>query len=158
MKALVVGLVNDFASDDQSWDTLIGKFITEPNRPYFDYPTPLYEMDPDWKEDLGVWGISETALEEVQLGNGVLRRAEGISFAWSIRSGGLVGNLYTQGQVFHLQDERSLPLMELVLDRIANGPPVDRNWLHETMPGGKISPGIRKFFLELLEEGFLYAE
>jgi 50S ribosomal protein L16 3-hydroxylase len=160
MKEILLGLVNDFVSDDPSWDSLVGKLITEPNRPVLDYPTPLYEMDSDWKQELGVWGDSKTALEAVQLGDGVLRRAEGVAFAWSVpvRSGDLVGNLYAQGQVFHLRREESLLLTEEVLDRIANGPPVDCKWLKETMPVGQKSPATKKFLLELLEAGFLYGD
>lgn len=158
MKHLVLDLVNDFLSDEQSWDSLLGKLITEPKRPVFDYPIPMYEMDLEWKEEIGVWGDSAMALAAVRSGQGVLRRAEGVNFALSIRADDRVGNLYAQGRVFHLQGEESLPLIEAVLDRIANGPPVDKDWFNETMQDGQLSPAIRMFFVELLEEGFLYGD
>lgn len=154
MKELLLNLVHDFVDDDQAWNDLVGKLITSPNRPVFDYPTPLYELDSDWKSGLGSWGYPEKALEAVLSGQGELRRAEGVSFAWSISTANLTvsGKLFAQGRVFCLHGEESRLWVEIVLDRIANGSPINREWLNDTAPKGSIPAPTRNFLLELLNE------
>ncbi len=158
MKLLLLDLVHDVVEDDQIWDDLVGRLITSPNRPVFDYPAPLYEMDQDWLASLGPWGKSETALDAVLSGKGDLRRAEGVSFAWSISKDNLVGKLYAQGRVFCLRGEESYSWMESILDRIANGLPINFHWLQETATNGRVPAPTRKLLLELLDEGFLYGD
>jgi hypothetical protein len=48
--------------------SLVGRLVTEPKRPREDYPLSL--QDTDWKDDLGVWGIPEKAVEAVRNGEG----------------------------------------------------------------------------------------
>lgn len=158
MKHLLLDLVHDVIEDDNVWDDLVGKLITSPNRPVFDYPTPLYDMDPDWKANLGPWGDAETALNAVLSGKGDLRRAEGVSFAWSISTDPLVGRLYAQGRVFYLEGETVQSWMESLLDRIANGLPIDHYWLTENAPDRHVSSPSRTFLCQLLTEGLLYGD
>lgn len=160
MKELLLDLVRDIVEDDTAWNNLVGKLITSPNRPVFDYPTPLYDMDPEWKLGLGLWGCADKALEAILAGHGELRRAEGVSFAWSISASSptLSGTLYAQGRVFYLRGEESPLWVEMILDRIANGLPINQAWLNGNAPQGRIPAPTRNFLLELLNEGFLYGD
>jgi hypothetical protein len=125
-----------------------------------DYPTPLYELDPSWKSGLGLWGYPDKTLDAILAGQGELRRAEGVSFAWSVSTNNQTvhGKLYAQGRVFHLQGEESQPWVEILLDRIANGLPIYQNWLNSTVPHNSMPDPTRNFLLELLNEGFLYGD
>jgi 50S ribosomal protein L16 3-hydroxylase len=154
MKQLVLHLVEDFVEDDSSWDEFVGRLITEPNRPTLDYPMPLHVMDDDWKNELGIWADADKTLDAVVAGKGVLRRAEGISFAWSTLPEATKYRLYAQGRVFEIED--AAPCIESLLDRVANGPPLDRNGFRDLKI--ELSPSMRRFLLGLLEEGFLYGD
>jgi 50S ribosomal protein L16 3-hydroxylase len=155
MKTLVLNLIEDQMEDDAIWGSLVGRLVTEPNRPTLDYPTRLREMDSDWKAELGIWADAEKALEAVLAGNGVLRRAEGISFAWSV-TGEASENykLYAQGRTFLLDD--ASPSASSLLDRIANGLPLNQERFLELEI--ELSQKMHDLLIELLEEGFLYGD
>lgn len=161
MKTLVRDLVNDILSDEDAWDELVGKVVTQPNRPVVDYPVPLNDIDPDWRQELGVWGNAQTALDGVLAGKGVLRRAEGVSFAWSSSlSNCSTRKLFAQGRSFSIfcDDETILELMEQLLDRIVNGGPISKNYLDKVLASSKFAPAARDLLEELLEEGLLYGD
>lgn len=153
MKELVKLAIADYLEDDDAWDSLVGKVVTEPNRPVFDYPIALAEIDDQWKNDLGCWGDANEALDAVAKGLGVLRRAEGISFAWSQPKPGTY-RLYAHGRLFQIVE--SNPMVALLCCRLANGPMLDQNTFKELQINESAS--IRKFLIELVQEGFLYAE
>jgi 50S ribosomal protein L16 3-hydroxylase len=161
MKDLVLELVEGFVKNEEAWGELVGKTITEPNRPIMDYPIPLCEMDSDWKAELGVWGSGATALISILSGNGALRRADGIAFAWSYSEDSMAGSLYAQGRSFHIKTNR-MPseIVRALLDRVSNGPPITKTWLdcENVMVGNMLNPEIRDFLCELLEEGLIYGE
>jgi len=162
MKDLLVELVQGFVNDEEAWADLVGKMVTDPNRPIIDYPTPLLDLDLEWKSHLGVWGSGVTALRAVVSGNGILRRAEGIVFAWSYSDDSMDGYLYIQGRRFHLQG-KTLPavVVQRLLERISNGPPITKRWLdrEEVVTNGEsMSPAVRDFLVELLDEGLIYGE
>lgn len=155
MKRLLLQLVEDFTEDEVLWDDMIGKLITESNRPTIGYPIPMRDMDGEWKEELGKWANPDATLESVFGGTGVLRRAEGISFAWSaLPSSSVKYRLYAQGRVFKVDDDA--PSTPSLLCRIANGPPLDKAGIQQL--NIMLSPKIRKFLHTLLEEGFIYGD
>lgn len=156
MKRLVLDLVEQHLEDNGVWDKLVGELITEPNRPMIDYPTPISEMDEEWKAELGVWANSETALQSVLEGNGVLRRAEGVAFAWSASKGtekeGL--SLFAQGRTFPLKECSSSA--SNLLDTIANGAALSQQQLVDR--NIKLSTSMKALLVDLLEEGLLYGD
>ena len=160
MQNLVTNLVQDLVNDDKFFDDMIGRLITEPNRPVYDYPTPLYEMDEAWKESLGVWGDAEATFDAVLDGYGVLRRAEGLSFAWSFLPDSLKGNLYVKGEAYPIEaTKKSRKAVEALLDRVSNGPPIDGAWLNETIIiEDEMDESMEEFLLEMLEEGLIYGD
>jgi hypothetical protein len=120
-------------------------------------------------EDLGPWGNAEAALESILAGDGILRRAEGVAFAWSSLSSSSLNasstkTVYAQGRAFQVPNEEeqeegdqegsSFVATELLLDRITNGPPISKDWMKERNP----APGQRALLRTLLEEGLLYGE
>lgn len=154
MKSLVMDLVEETLRDEAIWDDIVGRMATQPNRPIIDYPTPLSLMDEGWKAELGIWADAEKSLDTVLNGTGVLRRAEGISFAWSSRSDPPSFTLYAQGRVFTIHN--SPPTTALLLDCIANGPALNQNTIHDL--GIEITQSVKDFILDLLEEGLLYGD
>jgi 50S ribosomal protein L16 3-hydroxylase len=154
MKEAVRRAIEDFLENDEDWDDLVGKVITEPNRPSISYPMPLAEMDDDWRSELGCWGEAARAINAVEQGKGLLRRAEGVAFAWS--KGQQTGSyrLYAHGRVFEVEGVQ--PSASSLCCRIANGLPLDKIAfedfeIHE-------SASIRNFLGALIEEGFLYGD
>ncbi|CAJ1963201.1 unnamed protein product [Cylindrotheca closterium] len=156
MKRLVLDLIEEQLDDDAFWDKLVGEVVTEPNRPTMDYPIPLSEMDEEWKTELGIWADSKQALGGVLGGTGVLRRAEGIAFAWSVleENEKMGPIMFAQGRSFPLNDNSDAA--SLLLDMIANGLPLSRQRLDEQ--GVKVSDTMKSFLLELIEEGLLYGD
>ena len=84
MKQLILDAVRDLLEDDVVLDEMVGRLITEPNRPTSNYPLPLDEIEDEWKEKLGILGGAETTLQAFFSGEALLRRVEGVSFAWSV--------------------------------------------------------------------------
>ncbi|KAL3926326.1 MAG: hypothetical protein SGBAC_013520 [Bacillariaceae sp.] len=156
MKRLVLDLIEEQLEDDAVWDKLVGELVTESNRPSMDYPIPPSEMDDEWKADLGIWANSETALESVLGGNGVLRRAEGIAFAHSSSEDNEKKSniLFAQGRSFPLND--NFDSASLFLDLIANGLPLSQQRLRDQ--GIQLSEAMKSLLLDLLEEGLLYGD
>mmetsp|Transcript_5508 Transcript_5508/g.12967 ORF Transcript_5508/g.12967 Transcript_5508/m.12967 type:complete len:559 (+) Transcript_5508:22-1698(+) len=157
MKRLVLDLIEEQLEDDAYWDKLVGELVTEPNRPTMDYPIPLSEMENEWKAGLGVWANSETALERVLGGTGVLRRAEGVGFAWSsnLEENKMGPILFAQGRSFPLNDNSDAALA--LLDTIANGLPLSRQRL-KNQGIQVLSETMKSFLIDLLEEGLLYGD
>eukprot|EP00980_Cylindrotheca_fusiformis_P000354 scaffold91_cov127-Cylindrotheca_fusiformis.AAC.14 len=151
MKELVLDLIHSQLDDDDIWSDLVGQVVTEPIRPANDYPTSLREMDCEWRMELGIWADAAKSLEAIVEGTGVLRRAEGISFAWSGGDPGIC-KLYAHGHVFVLND--TSPSASILLDCLANGLPLDQNRLLDL--DIELSQSMKDFLVELLEEGFLY--
>jgi hypothetical protein len=115
----------------------------------------LREMDSEWKTELGIWADAEKALEAVLAGKGVLRRAEGISFAWSVTGEASESyKLYAQGRTFLLDD--ASPSASSLLDCIANGLPLNQERFLELET--ELSQKMHDLLIELLEEGFLYGD
>jgi 50S ribosomal protein L16 3-hydroxylase len=152
MKRLLINALESVLDDDANWDEILGRLVTESNRPVIEYPTPMYAMHKEWKNDLGIWAEAETTLESILGGTGMLRRAEGIAFAWSHLSGAY--RLYAQGRIFLLEDQS--PSNAALLESLANGPPLTGNCLADL--GVEVTPNVKKFLSELLEEGFLYGD
>jgi 50S ribosomal protein L16 3-hydroxylase len=160
MKNLVMAALEEVLEDDSQWDDLVGRLVTAPNRPTMNYPVPLSSIDKEWKSELGIWGESESTLNAVMEGKGCLFRAEGISFACSSISttkGDTIHRLFAQGNTFELngttsKDDDSNALFNNLVNRIANGRPLDKDFLVEMNNVG------RAFLLELIELGFLYGE
>ena len=153
MKTLLLDVVQETLNDEAIWDDLVGCMVTEPNRQMMmEYPIPLSAMDSAWKEELGIWADAEKTLDAFLEGKGVLRRAEGISYAWSKVFDSY--NLYAQGRAFPIHD--SPTSTGLMLECIANGPPLNQKQVHDM--GIEMTQSIRDFLLELLEEGLLYGD
>ena len=91
-KRLVLEAVQEYLDEDEIWDDLFGKLVTETNRARIDYPPSLvgpmdgYEDDEDRKvrDDRGVWGDPQLAVSTMLEGRGALYQAEGINFAHTI--------------------------------------------------------------------------
>ena len=145
-------LVEEFFENDKAWDELLGRTVTEPNRPVIDYPIPLDAMDHEWKEELGEWANATQTLKAVYSGKGVLRRAEGVAFAWSKLQDSC--RLYAQGRAFEVTDCSDSTCN--LLCRVANGTPIDRAALHSS--DDMLSPVVENFLVDLLEEGMLYGD
>jgi ribosomal protein L16 Arg81 hydroxylase len=167
MRNLILEAITQALDDDETLDSLIGKIVTEPNRLGGDassYPVPLDGMDRDWKYQLGVWGDAERALKEVLVnGKGSLKRAEGISFAWSCLKGARQHRKYRM--YAHGRDPVELDIMDngkvqeasiqKLMNRIANGSPLRKSSLEED--GIDIeSQEVHHFLHRLVNEGLLY--
>jgi ribosomal protein L16 Arg81 hydroxylase len=178
MKNLILDAVQEVLEDDLVFDELIGKLVTEPNRPTGAYPVPLRAMDEEWKTEIGMWADATATVQSIFTGTGgcCLRRAEGISFAWtsgSIPVSKLCGDvgsnpmdemhyfrIYAHGRVFEWK-HRDIHPDEIarncyLLDRIANGPPLNREAIDDL--GFILTENISSFLVELIEEGFLYGD
>lgn len=153
MKALLSNVIDTHLDDEDIWGDLVGRLVTEPNRPSLDHPTPLYEMDIEWKAELGIWADAEKALKAILGGEGVLRRAEGISFAWSRDASG-THKLYAQGRVFAFNETSSSA--SALLDCIANGLPLDQQRFLDL--NIQRSQSMHDFLIELISEGLLYGD
>ena len=158
MKKLVLQALEEVMESDEIWDDMIGRLITQPNRPTVGYPVPLSEMEEEWKETLGLWSDADSTLEAIRNGMGALYRAEGVSFASSVTTSttslATIHRLFAQGRVFEIHDNS--PAIALVLSRIANGPPIDQNAISELGIGE--SSRITGFLKGLIEEGLLYGD
>lgn len=156
MKKLVVQAIEEVLETDEIWDDVVGRLITQPNRPRVGYPVPLSEMEEEWKETLGLWSDADSTLEAIKNGKGALYRAEGVSFASSVTTtpSATVHRLFAQGRQFKIHDNS--PSIALLLSRIANGPPLDQNAICELGIGG--SSRVIEFLKGLIEEGLLYGD
>jgi 50S ribosomal protein L16 3-hydroxylase len=156
MKKLVLRAIEEVMETDEIWDDMVGRLITQPNRPTVGYPVPLSEMEEEWKETLGLWSDADSTLEAITNGMGALYRAEGISFASSVTTTPLatIHRLFAQGRVFEIHDNS--PSIALLLSRIANGPPLDQNAISELCIGE--SSRVTVFLKGLIEEGLLYGD
>jgi 50S ribosomal protein L16 3-hydroxylase len=213
MKNLVLKAVQTALDDDENvLDPLIGRFVTKSNRleemdfgpgddsllTSFSYPKALGSIIDDdlHGRDEGngndVWGNATTALQEVfgmteskeGSEDSFLRRAEGVSFAWScvcdlerrIRK----YRLYAQGrppfevlEVTHEGTEEyhdssdsfvSAPNSKVgrLMDQIANGPPLDRTFVVDELQilidvkQKGTQHTITRLLYDLVEEGLLY--
>ena len=208
MKDLVLNAVQTALDDDTNiLDPLVGRFVTKSNRleeeefgldggdgsslPSFSYPKALGSIVHDEREkeggesSMGIWANATAVLLEVfdepKLDQEihVLRRAEGIAFAWSsvydnerqIRT----FRLYAQGrppfEVFEVEemDNPKKPFIPApnsvvgrLMDRIANGPPLNRTFVVDELQilidtkqeGTKYT--ILRLLYDLVEEGLLY--
>jgi 50S ribosomal protein L16 3-hydroxylase len=174
MKRLVLQAINLVLEDDSVWEKLVGKLITQPNRPPNDeYPLPLHGMDEEWKNELGIWADPDAALEQVLGGTGALYRAEGVSVASSSSTARIHGGptarihggdemlhrLFVQGRVFEVttisSDQIASADVETLLCQIANGPPLDGKTLGE-MGVTSLSSEVNEFLKNLIAEGILY--
>jgi 50S ribosomal protein L16 3-hydroxylase len=156
MKKLVLQAIEEVMETDEIWDDMVGRLITQPNRPTVGYPVPLSEMEEEWKETLGLWSDADSTLEAIRNGTGALYRAEGVSFASSVTTTPLatIHRLFAQGRVFEIHDNS--PSIALLLSRIANGPPLDHNAIRELGIGE--SSRVTEFLKGLIEEGVLYGD
>jgi hypothetical protein len=173
MKSLILKAVEDALDDDENiFDPLVGRIVTEPNRcSETSYPVPLGAMGEEWREEMGVWGDATSAIEEVFTnGNGCLRRAEGIAFAWSSIPGEdkpkkRKFRMYAHGrepiELITKDDQNLFITIGRLMDRIASGPPLDQRFVVQhlgidlnTEPGDSIY----EFISELVEEGLLYGD
>ncbi|KAG7354971.1 cupin 4 family protein [Nitzschia inconspicua] len=168
MKDLILEAVNQVLDDEDAvLDPLIGKIVTEPNRFAGDlssYPVPLYDLDKASKTELGLWGNAESALEEVLVnGRGSFKRAEGVAFAWSYieREGSYrTYRMYAHGRdavefVVSIAGEEHENAVGQLMDRIANGLPLNRSFL-ESIGMDSAANELHSFLLELINEGLLY--
>ena len=164
MKNLVLAAMDEVLENEAQWDELCGRQITSPNRPSINYPVPLSSMDEEWKNELGVWGDVDSTIDAVLQGKGCLFRAEGVSFACSSvpstsKEGGIIHRLFSQGKMFELKrehppnDEGNGESDRDLVNRIANGPPLDKACL-----GDDLSDARRNFLRQLIDLGYLYGE
>lgn len=159
MKDLLAGLVQEILCDDDAWSSLVGEVITEPNRPDSNFPFSLRNIDPDWKVDLGQWGSGRAALQSILSGKGLLRRTEGVSFAWSYSSDTNIGRLHCHGKTFRIEDS-SLPSSMIcsTLEKIASGGVIMGDWLQATIidDSGGLDHAVFDFLCDLVDEGMIY--
>lgn len=122
MKKLVKDAVNEIVDDDNLWDELIGKLVTESNRPRDNYPVPILlpdgtPFDEDWNNSLGVWGDARLAVETVLGGSGALYHAEGVAFSFSSvldeRSLKTHHRLFANGEMFEIVSDANNELYSL---------------------------------------------
>ena len=149
MKQLVLDAIHDILDNDPVWDELVGKLVTESNRPREDYPTALDDMDKSEIDDLGVWGQPNQAIQNVLEGKGALYRAEGISFAYSLLQDGSL-RLYANGRAYPVEQDSS-PVCELIA-QVVDGPCLNSAQLQATAD----NPHAIQLLERLLREGLLY--
>jgi hypothetical protein len=170
MKHLILQAVKDALDDEEDiFDPLVGRIVTEPNRgSSFSYPMSLDDMDGDWKNELGVWGNATTAIKEaLVMGKGCLRRVEGVAFAWSLVHGDEHKNhkyrMYAHGREpieLFIQDKDLVGTISQLMNRIASGPPLDKQFLedHAIYLNIKADDNTYNFLLELVQQGLLYGD
>ena len=150
MKALVINAVQEVLEDDDQWDALVGCLVTESKRPREDYPLAL--DDTQWKDELGVWGIPDAAVEAVRNGEGVLFRAEGVSAAYSNVSDTSY-RLFMNGLAFDIAvAEEEKEAIESLLSAIAGDPSLTP----ETLSPLSHQPVVLELLEKLVERGLLY--
>jgi hypothetical protein len=178
MKELVMNAINELFDDEQLWDELIGTIVTESKRSSVGssgppYPITLDEMDDEWRAELGLWGDTNNMSSIIAAiqhdSNGVLRRAEGVSFGWSFiksTSSKLTYRIFAQGRAFQVDVDTNLDVLGAefhkdmcqILDRVSNGPPIDKSFL-DCVDGSILNlPAFKSFMKELIDEGFLYGD
>eukprot|EP00979_Chaetoceros_neogracilis_P017752 scaffold10270_cov417-Chaetoceros_neogracile.AAC.6 len=126
-KQLIRDAINEMLNDEENFDAFFGKLVTESKRMRFDYPMRLDDLDDECIQDLGVWGNSESAINAVRNGEGVLYAAEGTSWAYSIlpdaRSdcGDTLCRLFVDGTMRQLtlnkNDTATLKLIRCMVDQ-----------------------------------------
>ncbi|KAL3909066.1 MAG: hypothetical protein SGILL_008237 [Bacillariaceae sp.] len=171
MKVLILDAIEKALNDDEHvLDSLVGKIVTEPNRLSADdvsFPVSLNDMDDEWRTELGVWGDASSCIEEALAnGNGCLRRAEGVAFAWSRIDG--KGNIFSYRLYAHGRDpiafsvpstETELHLaIELLMDRICGGDPLDKLYFEKLGTDIDQHVEVKSFLLTLVQEGLLYGD
>jgi 50S ribosomal protein L16 3-hydroxylase len=150
MKELALNAIHDIMNDDELWDQLIGEIVTQPNRPRDAYPVPLDEV-----EESGIWGNSHTAVQSVLSGNGVLFRAEGMSFAYSTLAvdDQVHYRVFANGNLFQVVSAPDAELQSLVASI------VDEPCLTERIfstCGQNVLEKVVPLFERLVSEGLLY--
>jgi 50S ribosomal protein L16 3-hydroxylase len=150
MKLLAMNAVQEVLDNDDQWDALVGRLVTESKRPREDYPLSL--SDTQWKDDLGVWGIPDAAVEAVRNGEGVLFRAEGVSAAYS-KVHDTMYRLFMNGLAFDVvvaEEEREA--VESLLSAIAGEPALTS----ETLSPLSHQPVVLELLENLVDRGLLY--
>ncbi|KAI2508866.1 hypothetical protein MHU86_5600 [Fragilaria crotonensis] len=150
MKSLVMNAVQEVLDDDDQWDALVGCLVTESKRPREDYPLSL--DDTQWKDELGVWGIPDRAVEAVRNGEGVLYRAEGVSAAYS-KVHDTMYRLFMNGIPFDISvaaEEKEA--VESLLSAIAGDPAITS----ETLSPLSHQPVVLELLEKLVDRGLLY--
>lgn len=208
MKNLILDAVQTALDDDENiLDPLVGKLVTRSNRleeefaiggddgPSFSYPKP-FRTNLVNRDEHGKFLKARTTLAEIfgptrkghkkSDNNAILRRAEGIAFAWSSvynkEQRIMKYRLYAQGrpplEVFEMfmaptTDEELDGMSECktsaqdskvgkLLNRIANGPPLDRAFVVNELDMGidfnekATKHSLSWLLLELVEAGLLY--
>jgi 50S ribosomal protein L16 3-hydroxylase len=150
MKKLVVNAMHEILEDDDQWDALVGRIVTEPKRPQEDYPLPLVETE--WRDELGIWGVPDKAVEAVRNGEGALYRAEGVSSAYS-RVHDNTYRLFMNGAKFELTvAEEETEAVQSLLSAIVYAPALTAEILYPLSH----QPVVLDLLENLLEEGLLY--
>ena len=170
MRELVLEAAIEAALDDDNFfDPLIGKVVTEPNRISGDessFPLSLDDMDEQWRSELGVWGTAAGCLEEVFVnGNGCLRRVEGIACAWSrdidTKAKHVTYRVYCHGRdsiEFAVSNNDDHEALTSLMDQICGGPPLDQSGVEKLGIRVDEKHELRSFLLAFVQEGWLYGD
>lgn len=153
MKQMVRDAIDEILDDNATWDDLVGRLVTEPNR-LRDYPLPLVYPDGESSnlQDLGDWGDANATLHEILLKNhGALYRAEGVSFTYS-NSMGMIRRLFVHGEVFLIEctTKEECAQVDDFLPLIIEAPCLSKTLI--PADNEKITELLR----DLLNQGFLY--
>jgi hypothetical protein len=152
MKALVLEAVIELMEDESQFDALVGKLVTEPNRPREEYPLSLDEADPEWIEELGVWGIPDDTLKAVRNGDGSLYRAEGVSATFS--TVGSSYRLFMNGEMFEITpvSDSEARAVRSLFSAVVNTPKLTSEVLLPISESTKVV----QLLEELVHRGFIY--
>ena len=150
MKALVIHAMQEILDNDDQWDSLVGRLVTEPKRPREDYPMALADME--WREELGLWGIPGKAVEAARNGDGVLYRAEGVAATFS-RVHDSLYRLFMNGSAFDvpvMQEEKEAT--RSLLTAIVGEPAITS----EIISPLSHQPVVLELLETLVDQGLLY--
>jgi 50S ribosomal protein L16 3-hydroxylase len=152
MKQMVLDAVQEVLDDDAQWDALVGRITTEPTRPREDYPISLEETDPEWREELGIWGHPEKAIKAVLNGDGALFRAEGVSATFSIITGEPY-RIFMNGVMFEVGvPEEEKEELRILLTALVDAPALTKETLTKLSHQGPVM----ELLENLVQRGLLY--
>jgi hypothetical protein len=152
MKQMVLDAVQEVLDDDAQWDALVGRITTEPTRPREDYPISLEETDPEWLEELGIWGHPEKAIKAVLNGDGALFRAEGVSATFSIITGEPY-RIFMNGVMFEVGvPEEEKEELRILLTALVDAPALTKETLTKLSHQGPVM----ELLENLVQRGLLY--
>jgi 50S ribosomal protein L16 3-hydroxylase len=151
MKELLLDAVKGILDDELQWDEVVGKIVTEPKR-FSDNAIVAYdEIVMEGEDYAEYWGeTAGEALQQVGSGQGVIRRAEGVSFATSVvkdKQGQKIDRLFCSGEMFEIANDTTAAA---IFEKIERGHSLRANELSNA------SDPLLRLLENLVAEGFLY--